>query len=74
MNDTSNGADIRQWRVENKMTQRQFAGIIGVTEQTISNWEQERRGPCLSAARKLQEVTGLDFVTRIFSNQISRMP
>ena len=37
-----NGAELRFLRIEMEMTQRNLAGIIGGTEQTLRLWEKQR--------------------------------
>jgi transcriptional regulator with XRE-family HTH domain len=37
-----NGAEVRFLRTEMELTQRDLAGIIGATEQTLRLWEKNR--------------------------------
>ena len=42
------GSKIKAARLEKKLTQEQVAEILGVSRQTISNWENEKSYPdCL---------------------------
>jgi transcriptional regulator with XRE-family HTH domain len=42
---TTDRRTIRQWRIENGLTQRQLAERLGVTHITIGNWENGRNAP-----------------------------
>ena len=39
------GCKIKAARIEKKLTQEQVAELLGVSRQTISNWENEERTP-----------------------------
>ena len=39
------GSKIKAARLEKKLTQEQVAEILGVSRQTISNWENEKSYP-----------------------------
>jgi len=43
--DKADRRTIRQWRIENGLTQRQLAERLGVTHITIGNWENGRNAP-----------------------------
>ena len=43
------GSKIRQSRKEAKITQEQAAEALGVSRQTISNWENEKSYPDIIA-------------------------
>ena len=49
---------IRQKRVRLKLTQAQFARLIGVRQQQVSEWEQGKRLRLLSVAFRLARVLG----------------
>lgn len=51
-------------RVNAKLTQKKLAEILGVTQQTVNNWENGRSEPTLSQLRKISELSGIpmDFI------------
>ena len=46
------GSKIKAARIEKKLTQEQVAELLGVSRQTISNWENENPIQILSASLK----------------------
>ena len=46
-------------RVNAKMTQAEAAERLGVTIQTILNWEKGRTEPTISQARQIEKVYGI---------------
>ena len=51
-------------RVNAKLTQKELAEILGVSNATIVNWERGNSEPNLTQLRKISELSGipLDFV------------
>lgn len=51
-------------RVNAKLTQKELAEILGVSNATIVNWEKGNSEPNLSQLRKISELSGipLDFI------------
>lgn len=49
----SAGENIMNLRKRLKLTQRQVAAAVGVTDQTVSNWENEIYTPTLTPAQTL---------------------
>jgi putative transcriptional regulator len=39
------GQDIKQMRARYRLSQRQFAALLGISPATLRNWEQDRRTP-----------------------------
>ncbi|MCZ6538244.1 MAG: helix-turn-helix domain-containing protein [Chloroflexi bacterium] len=52
------GSEIRQLRLQAGMTQVEFASRIGVTNTTVSKWENERQTPSLDRMAVLRRVLG----------------
>lgn len=50
-----NGPDVKRIRENYKLSQRQFAALLGISVATLQNWEQGRRAP-KGAARVLLQV------------------
>ena len=46
-------AEVRAIRERTKLSQSEFAGLMGVSVKTLQNWEQERRHPTGPAAALL---------------------
>ena len=49
------GPDVKQIRAQYKLSQQQFASMLGISVKTLQNWEQGRRSP-RGAARVLLQV------------------
>jgi putative transcriptional regulator len=47
--------DVKEIREEYKLSQSQFAALLGISIKTLQNWEQGRRSP-RGAARILLQV------------------
>lgn len=79
------GNKIYELRKENKLSQEKLAERIGVTRQTISNWELNESSPDLKQANILAEVFGVSldelvghdlknvFVEKVNKNNLSMM-
>lgn len=52
---TIEGPDVRLIRTNYRLSQRQFAALLGISVATLRNWEQGRRKP-EGAARVLLQV------------------
>lgn len=59
MNQESIGKFIASLRKERGLTQEQLASSLGVSDKTISNWENARCMPDLSMFKPLSEVLGV---------------
>jgi len=55
---------IAACRVNAGQTQTEFAEKIGVTQNTVCNWENGKSEPDLSQLRKISELSGIpmDFI------------
>ena len=60
------GKNIRQLRVEQKMTQDDLAERLFVTRQTVSNYETGKSRPDVDMMVKIAEVLGTDIQTIIY--------
>jgi putative transcriptional regulator len=49
------GPDVKSIREQYKLSQRQFASLLGISVKTLQNWEQGRRSP-RGPARVLLQV------------------
>ena len=51
-------------RVNAKITQRELAKILGISQNTVCNWEKGKSQPNASNLRKISEISGipLDFI------------
>ena len=50
------GDKIINERKKHKLSQEELAEMIGVTRQTISNWELNETSPDLKKAQKLSDI------------------
>ena len=51
------GAAITAWRDALGLTQSGAAALLGVSRQTVINWERGTHAPPLSARRKMRDAT-----------------
>ena len=59
-------AKSRQPELEKKLTQEQVAELLGVSRQTISNWENEKSYPDIISVIKMSECydVSLDYLLK----------
>ena len=50
------GQKIQKYRKYNKLSQEQLGELVGVTRQTISNWELNESAPDISQAKELSRI------------------
>lgn len=60
MDNSQIGKLIRDLRAEKKMTQRQLAERMGITEQAVSKWERGLGSPDISLLSDLSEILGVN--------------
>ncbi len=68
MNSTTLGERIRELRIKNGYSQEMLASLLGVTRQSISHYESNRRMPGLSSLLRLARLFQVPvdtFVNRI---------
>lgn len=55
---------LKAVRVNADMEQKEWAKILGVSQNTVSNWENGNTEPTLSQLRKMSELSGIpmDFI------------
>ena len=60
------GSKIRQSRTEAKITQEHAAEVLGVSRQTISNWENEKSYPDIVSVLKMSDLyhVSLDYLLK----------
>lgn len=60
------GSKIKAARMEKKFTQEQVAEVLGVSRQTISNWENGKSYPDIISVIKMSECYGvsLDYLLK----------
>lgn len=51
-------------RANTRMSQQEFADKIGVSRETIANWESGKGEPTMTHLRKMSEISGIpmDFI------------
>ena len=49
---------LREYRLENGMTQAELAKALKVTQAAISSYESGRRSPTIRVRHRIKEVTG----------------
>ena len=52
--------NIKAYRKHNSLTQQQLADRIGVTHQTVSNWESGRSMPSIDKLNEISEKLNID--------------
>ena len=60
------GSKIKAARIEKKLTQEQVAELLGVSRQTISNWENQKSYPDIISVIKMSECydVSLDYLLK----------
>ena len=60
------GSKIKAARIEKELTQEQVAELLGVSRQTISNWENEKSYPDIISVIKMSECydVSLDYLLK----------
>lgn len=56
MSENQIGQKIKELRKSRKMSQEALAEELGVSKQTISNWEVGRKSPRMKAVKKMAEL------------------
>jgi len=60
------GGKIKKSRTDAKITQEQTAQALGISRQTISNWENERSYPNIVSVLKMSDLysVSLDYLLK----------
>ena len=60
------GSKIKKSRTDARITQEQAAEALGVSRQTVSNWENERSYPDIVSVLKMSDLYGvsLDYLLK----------
>ena len=60
------GGKIKKSRTDAKITQKQAAQALGISRQTISNWENERSYPDIVSVFKMSDLysVSLDYLLK----------
>ena len=60
------GSKIKKSRIDAKLTQEQAAETLGISRQTISNWENEKSYPDIVSVLKMSDLYGvsLDYLLK----------
>lgn len=68
------GKIIKQLRIVHSLSQEDLAEQLGVSRQTISNWENDRTVPALDYMKKLCEEyqLSLDQLFRLETNEVGK--
>lgn len=68
------GKTIKQLRLTHNLSQEALAEQLGVSRQTISNWENDRTVPALDYMKKLCEEyqLSLDQLFRLETNEVGK--
>ena len=70
MNQYVTGAVIRELREKNKMTQLQFAEMLGVSDKTVSKWETGKGYPDITLLEPIAEAFRISVTELISGNTI----
>lgn len=55
------GMTLKAARVNKNLTQKQAAGELGVTSETVRSWEKGKTFPNTEQVRKIEEIYGLTY-------------
>lgn len=50
------GQNLREYRIKNRYSQIEIARLLNVTKQTVSNWEKDKRLPCINTLIELAKL------------------
>ncbi len=64
------GTSIKELREQRKMTQLQLAGILGVSDKTVSKWETGRGYPDITLLEPIADAFGISVAELISGNTI----
>ena len=53
------GSNIKRLRKNNKLSQKEFASICGVSNKTVSDWENNKNYPRMNIIRKIANHFGI---------------
>ncbi len=69
------GNKIIELRKDNKMSQEQFAEVLNVSRQTVSNWENYKSYPDISTIIKISNVfhISLDILLKEDKHMIAKI-
>ncbi|MGO1224998.1 MAG: helix-turn-helix transcriptional regulator, partial [Leuconostoc falkenbergense] len=62
--------DIKQLRLQKKMTQQELADEVHVSRQTVSTWETGKNYPSLDVLRRLSDLFDVSFEKIMFGEEI----
>ena len=63
------GITLKAARINKNLTQKEAASLIGVTEDTLSNYERGKSFPDVPIIKKIEEVYGFPYCDIIFLPQ-----
>lgn len=72
MNQEKIGEFISACRKEKKITQRELAELLGVTDRSVSNWETGKNMPDLSLFKPLCEILGITINELLSGEKLSK--
>ena len=55
------GQKIKEIRIKLKLTQSEFATILGYNYKIVSNWENGRNTPTTHTLKKIHEIFGIEY-------------
>ncbi len=58
--------NLKQLRLEQKLSQRELAEKVGVTQQCVSEWEKGKIDPTLTYVVKLSKIFGVTIDALVF--------
>jgi transcriptional regulator with XRE-family HTH domain len=53
------GDQVKSWRERARLSQKQLAAALGVTQQTVSDWERNKILPAAERATEFEQALGL---------------
>lgn len=65
---------LKSARVNKGYTQKQAADLIGITEDTLSNYERGKSFPDVPIIKRIEDVYGVPYANLIFCPQITDKP
>ena len=65
---------LKSARINKGYTQKQAANLIGITEDTLSNYERGKSFPDVPVIKRIEDVYGVPYANLIFCPKITVKP
>lgn len=60
---------LREYRKRNRLSQIEFANLVGLKQPSISEYEKGRKRPGKRAAKQIAQATGIDIAYLLYGQE-----